>query len=88
MSLGLKPVPDTRTDFPFVIPVLGVTTSLGLAAALALVLSTPLVSMPVLSIAATPTTRIVRIDITLSPTLFDSSITGRRSCHEVTSTSV
>jgi hypothetical protein len=35
--------------------------------------------MPVLSIAATAITRIVRIDITFSPILFESSVPDRRS---------
>jgi hypothetical protein len=46
------------------------------------------VNMPVLSIAETPITRIVRIEITLSPALFDSSTADRFSCHAVTATSI
>jgi hypothetical protein len=55
----------------FVSPVDGVTTNFGVAAALAPpTLIRPLVKMPVLTMAATATTRIVRVDITLSPHLF------------------
>jgi hypothetical protein len=69
-SFGLNPVPDTVTTLWFVSPVDGVTTNFGFAAAFALVtLTRPLVNTPVLNNAATATTRIVRIDITLSPNL-------------------